>query len=229
MTILWERTDHTCSHKSRDVTTGMLEDSQEGAKVRKETGRLSTLAPSAILLLTTNCRLRPEHPFAGVYASTVRCRSSRSRPGWSCCTCSLRPKGSGRGKSTLRCYVLFYIRSGIASMLMEHAPFQAVKSLGKTLKTFQPTIREVMSVSSELRNTLEEQIGLDDIRSELQSSMISESRPSARRPAESVSTMLLLRSQNGNRPVCLRSSNLSRLRFCCRRKPCLHKTGSEMM
>ncbi|CAK0762535.1 hypothetical protein CVIRNUC_002967 [Coccomyxa viridis] len=53
---------------------------------------------------------------------------------------------------------------------------EAVKSLGKTLKTFQPTIREVMSVSSELRNTLEEQIGLDDIRSELRSSLSSEPR-----------------------------------------------------
>ena len=44
---------------------------------------------------------------------------------------------------------------------------QAVKSLGATLKTFQPTIREVLGVTQDLRNTLEEQIGLDDIRREL--------------------------------------------------------------
>ena len=82
----------------------------------------------------------------------------------------------------------------VESILTVHAPFQAVKSLGKTLKTFQPTIREVMSVSSELRSTLEEQIGLDDIRSELQSSMVSESRPAARRPAESVSGTFSVKS-----------------------------------
>ena len=63
---------------------------------------------------------------------------------------------------------------------------QAVKSLGKTLKTFQPTIREVMSVSSELRNTLEEQIGLDDIRSELRSSVAGDARPTARNLADLV-------------------------------------------
>ena len=43
---------------------------------------------------------------------------------------------------------------------------QAVKSLGKTLRTFQPTIRELASVSNELKNTLTEQIGLDEIRNE---------------------------------------------------------------
>ncbi|KAK9835152.1 hypothetical protein WJX81_001635 [Elliptochloris bilobata] len=47
---------------------------------------------------------------------------------------------------------------------------EAVKSLGKTLKTFQPTIRELASVSSDLKNTLEEQIGLDDIRAEFRNS-----------------------------------------------------------
>ena len=46
------------------------------------------------------------------------------------------------------------------------ATLQAVKSLGATLKTFQPTIREVLGVTQDLRNTLEEQIGLDDIRRE---------------------------------------------------------------
>ena len=39
--------------------------------------------------------------------------------------------------------------------------------MGATLKTFQPTIREVLGVTQDLRNTLEEQIGLDDIRREL--------------------------------------------------------------
>lgn len=49
---------------------------------------------------------------------------------------------------------------------------QAVKALGNTLRTFQPTIRELASVSSELRNTLEEQIGLDQIRQELRSATL---------------------------------------------------------
>ena len=98
------------------------------------------------------------------------------------------PKGLAEASlpCVAKCYAIY--KTGNDSVLMVHRPFQAVKSLGKTLKTFQPTIREVMSVSSELRNTLEEQIGLDDIRSELQSSMASESRPAARRPAESVSS-----------------------------------------
>ncbi|BDA42494.1 probable sec-independent protein translocase protein TATB, chloroplastic at N-terminal half [Coccomyxa sp. Obi] len=54
---------------------------------------------------------------------------------------------------------------------------EAVKSLGSTLKAFQPTIREIVSVSSDLKNTLEEQIGLDDIRSEIRNSVVPEPRP----------------------------------------------------
>eukprot|EP00884_Botryococcus_braunii_P002872 jgi/Botrbrau1/12586/Bobra.0169s0115.1 len=49
---------------------------------------------------------------------------------------------------------------------------EAVKALGNTLRTFQPTIRELASVSSELRNTLEEQIGLDEIRKEIRSATL---------------------------------------------------------
>ena len=102
--------------------------------------------------------------------------------------------------------------------------FQAVKSLGKTLKTFQPTIREVMSVSSELRNTLEEQIGLDDIRSELRSSMVSESRPAARRPADPVSSTFLVGIPD-NRSVLPRSTSLDTWRCYCRWKIRQRKTG----
>ena len=55
-----------------------------------------------------------------------------------------------------------------SSLSLKRSPHaQAVKSLGATLKTFQPTIREVLGVTQDLRNTLEEQIGLDDIRREL--------------------------------------------------------------
>lgn len=55
---------------------------------------------------------------------------------------------------------------------------QAVKSLGATFRTVQPTIRELVSASNELRTSLEEQIGLDEIRNEFRTPA-SSSRPSA--------------------------------------------------
>eukprot|EP00271_Cylindrocystis_brebissonii_P004363 TRINITY_DN16011_c0_g1_i1.p1 TRINITY_DN16011_c0_g1~~TRINITY_DN16011_c0_g1_i1.p1 ORF type:complete len:354 (+),score=59.69 TRINITY_DN16011_c0_g1_i1:209-1270(+) len=41
---------------------------------------------------------------------------------------------------------------------------EVARNLGKTLRTFQPTIRELQSVSREFRNTLEQEIGLDEIK-----------------------------------------------------------------
>jgi TatA/E family protein of Tat protein translocase len=55
---------------------------------------------------------------------------------------------------------------------------QAVKSLGATLKTFSPTIKELASVTNELSSTLQEQIGLDDIRNEFRNPSPSYSRAS---------------------------------------------------
>lgn len=43
---------------------------------------------------------------------------------------------------------------------------QAAKSLGKSLRGFAPTIRELAGVSNELKQTLEQEIGLDEIRRE---------------------------------------------------------------
>jgi TatA/E family protein of Tat protein translocase len=43
---------------------------------------------------------------------------------------------------------------------------EAAKSLGKSLKGLQPTIRELAGVSTELKRTLEQEIGLDEIRNE---------------------------------------------------------------
>jgi len=40
----------------------------------------------------------------------------------------------------------------------------AAKSLGQALRAFQPTIREVVEVSQDLRGTLEKELGLDEIR-----------------------------------------------------------------
>lgn len=56
---------------------------------------------------------------------------------------------------------------------------QAVKTLGDTVKTFAPTIREITEVSTELKSTLEENIGLNDLREELQRPATPRPRPAA--------------------------------------------------
>lgn len=40
--------------------------------------------------------------------------------------------------------------------------------MGKTLRAFQPTIRELADVSNELKSTLEKEIGLNEVKAELQ-------------------------------------------------------------
>lgn len=40
----------------------------------------------------------------------------------------------------------------------------AAKSVGQALRSFQPTIKEVVSVSQELKGTLEKELGLDELR-----------------------------------------------------------------
>ena len=41
---------------------------------------------------------------------------------------------------------------------------EAAKSVGQALRSFQPTIKEVVSVSQELKGTLEKELGLDELR-----------------------------------------------------------------
>ena len=41
------------------------------------------------------------------------------------------------------------------------------KQLGQTLRAFQPTIRELQEVSREFKETLEDEIGLDEIRDDI--------------------------------------------------------------
>ena len=60
-----------------------------------------------------------------------------------------------------------------------------------------------MSVSSELRNTLEEQIGLDDIRSELRSSLSSEPRADYRQSPTSVSKVFVVADQSSHLTCCI--------------------------
>jgi hypothetical protein len=41
---------------------------------------------------------------------------------------------------------------------------QAAKSVGSTLRAFQPAIKEVVEVSQDLRGTLEKELGLDELK-----------------------------------------------------------------
>jgi TatA/E family protein of Tat protein translocase len=54
---------------------------------------------------------------------------------------------------------------------------QAAKSLGATLRAFAPTVRELTQVSAELKSTLEEEIGLNDLRQELSMPPVPKPRP----------------------------------------------------
>ena len=47
-----------------------------------------------------------------------------------------------------------------------HLVMQATKSLGASLRGFAPTIKELAGISNELKQTLEQEIGLDEIRRE---------------------------------------------------------------
>jgi len=58
----------------------------------------------------------------------------------------------------------------------------AAKSLGKTLRTFQPTIQELKEVSEEFKSTLEDEIGLDEFQSTIRSPPPSTSTSSTTRP-----------------------------------------------
>ncbi|KAL8050872.1 hypothetical protein ABFX02_06G108100 [Erythranthe guttata] len=50
---------------------------------------------------------------------------------------------------------------------------EVARNLGKTLRGFQPTIRELQEVSREFKSTLEREIGLDDIKNPAPSSYMS--------------------------------------------------------
>lgn len=58
----------------------------------------------------------------------------------------------------------------------------AAKSVGQTLRAFQPTIREVVDVSRDLKGTLEKELGLDELREAARPAPIN--RPSTEMPTE---------------------------------------------
>ncbi|PPS13092.1 hypothetical protein GOBAR_AA07548 [Gossypium barbadense] len=52
-----------------------------------------------------------------------------------------------------------------------HIKVQVARNLGKTLRAFQPTIRELQEVSREFKSTLEREIGLDEMPSSTQNTL----------------------------------------------------------
>ncbi|CAN1751683.1 Sec-independent protein translocase protein TATB, chloroplastic, partial [Linum perenne] len=63
---------------------------------------------------------------------------------------------------------------------------EVARNLGKTLRAFQPTIRELQEVSREFKSTLEKEIGLDDITSSTtQTTNFSNRTPTAPGPPSS--------------------------------------------
>ncbi|CAI0403083.1 unnamed protein product [Linum tenue] len=65
---------------------------------------------------------------------------------------------------------------------------EVARNLGKTLRAFQPTIRELQEVSREFKSTLEKEIGLDEITNVTQTTNFSNRTPSAPPAASSPSS-----------------------------------------
>ncbi|XP_024175216.1 sec-independent protein translocase protein TATB, chloroplastic [Rosa chinensis] len=91
---------------------------------------------------------------------------------------SLRPKSSklgrkGRCKGVVVYASLFGVGApealviGVVALLVfgPKGLAEVARNLGKTLRAFQPTIRELQEVSRDFKSTLEKEIGLDDISS----------------------------------------------------------------
>lgn len=54
---------------------------------------------------------------------------------------------------------------------------QAAKSLGQGVKAIAPTLKELTDISTDLKSTIEDEIGLNEIRDELQSTLSPISKP----------------------------------------------------
>eukprot|EP01025_Chloroclados_australasicus_P040205 TRINITY_DN4187_c0_g1_i12.p1 TRINITY_DN4187_c0_g1~~TRINITY_DN4187_c0_g1_i12.p1 ORF type:complete len:240 (+),score=26.47 TRINITY_DN4187_c0_g1_i12:29-721(+) len=112
------------------------------------------------------------------YTSCFRSRNNRVRQGYRLSNSTSRRKitqcsilGVGAPEAVLVAVVALIVfgPKGLA---------EAAKSLGQALRSFQPTIKELTQVTSDIRNTLEEEIGLDDIRRDLSGYPPSPPRPS---------------------------------------------------
>ncbi|KAJ6417645.1 hypothetical protein OIU84_001100 [Salix udensis] len=65
---------------------------------------------------------------------------------------------------------------------------EVARNLGKTLREFQPTIKELQEVSREFKSTLEREIGLDEISSQTQNTSSSKITNTASNPSSAGST-----------------------------------------
>lgn len=65
---------------------------------------------------------------------------------------------------------------------------EVARNLGKTLRAFQPTIKELQEVSREFKSTLEREIGLDEISNQTQNTYNSKIRNTASTPSSAGST-----------------------------------------
>ncbi|KAJ6747950.1 SEC-INDEPENDENT PROTEIN TRANSLOCASE PROTEIN TATA CHLOROPLASTIC [Salix purpurea] len=65
---------------------------------------------------------------------------------------------------------------------------EVARNLGKTLREFQPTIKELQEVSREFKSTLEREIGLDEISSQTQNTYSSKITNTASNPSSAGST-----------------------------------------
>lgn len=63
---------------------------------------------------------------------------------------------------------------------------QAAKTAGKTVRAFKPTFDELTSVSRDLRSTLDEELGINDIRNEFR---VSNSLDQLRKICETVNIL----------------------------------------
>jgi TatA/E family protein of Tat protein translocase len=60
---------------------------------------------------------------------------------------------------------------------------QAAKSLGQGVKAIAPTLKELTDISSDLKSTIEDEIGLNEIRNELESTLSPATKPRPTRNA----------------------------------------------
>ncbi|XP_057952227.1 sec-independent protein translocase protein TATB, chloroplastic [Malania oleifera] len=134
----------------------------------------STCAPSAAVVLqprTPNFRLCPLVPQLGL--SNFSSWSGLRHMGITIRQKSVRIEKKGRYKGKGVYASLFGVGApealviGVVALLVfgPKGLAEVARNLGKTLRAFQPTIRELQEVSREFKSTLEQEIGLNDIRS----------------------------------------------------------------
>ncbi|WCJ36685.1 Sec-independent protein translocase protein TATB chloroplastic [Euphorbia peplus] len=108
-------------------------------------------------------------------------------------TISLKKEKKGRRKGRMVFASLFGVGApealviGVVALLVfgPKGLAEVARNLGKTLRAFQPTIRELQDVSREFKSTLEREIGLDDIPGQTQN-RYSSNRPNSGSPIPSV-------------------------------------------